>query len=64
MKLVCECGNEMEFNTVNKETGEEHHSDDRGQFSTTDFEKFSHWAEHDIAGFTCSCCGKSVWFHA
>lgn len=64
MKLICECGNEMEFNTVNLETGEKNPIDDRGQFATTDFSKFSYWAEHDIAGFECSNCKEAVWFHA
>lgn len=57
MKLVCDCGNEMEF--VPYEDSEE---DERGLLVKKDVKKFEFWAEHDETGITCEKCKKSIWY--
>jgi hypothetical protein len=59
MKIVCNCGNEMEF--VPYEDSEE---DERGVLVKKDIKKFDFWAEHDEAGITCEKCNKSIWYFA
>jgi hypothetical protein len=65
MKLVCDCGNEMEFITIDPDTGKEYEEDyDYGVYATKDSNKFETWAAHDQAGFTCRKCKKSIWYWA
>ncbi|MCM3387264.1 hypothetical protein M3649_03845 [Ureibacillus chungkukjangi] len=57
MKLVCDCGNEMEFILDGDK-------DERGEYAQKDLNKFDFWAEHDEAGITCEKCKKSIWYFA
>jgi hypothetical protein len=63
MKIVCDCGNEMEFvvdnSDIDKETIQE-----MGNYVIKDYRKFDFWAEHDEAGITCKQCKKSIWYFA
>lgn len=35
MKIICDCGNEEEFNTIDEETGKQTRiTDDEGQYAT------------------------------
>jgi hypothetical protein len=58
MKLVCDCGNEMEF-IIDEEV---EHDDEKGEFVRKDYSKFDFWAEHDEAGFECRKCKKAIWY--
>ena len=60
MKLICDCGNEQEFNTINEETREQTtYTEDEGQYAT--IEKFSLWETHDVVGIVCDKCKKAIW---
>ena len=60
MKLICDCGNEEEFNTIDEETGEEEmFIEDEGQYARID--NFRFWEQHDQVGIVCEKCGKSIW---
>ncbi|MFR2887957.1 MAG: hypothetical protein ACLTDM_07175 [Clostridium butyricum] len=60
MKLICDCGNEEEFNTIDEETGEEGlFFEDEGQYARID--NFRFWEQHDQVGIVCEKCGKSIW---
>ena len=60
MKIVCDCGNEMDFNTIDEETGEQTENiEDEGQYAR--IEGFDLWQEHDVVGISCRDCGKSIW---
>jgi hypothetical protein len=63
MKLVCSCGNEMEFNPIDEDTGEENKPDENGQYAEADG-NFDTWASHDEAGFVCNSCGLAIWYFA
>lgn len=56
MKIICDCGNEMDF-IEDKEVME----DDSGKYVTTDFDRFRFWSEHDVVGIVCAKCEKSIW---
>jgi hypothetical protein len=60
MKLVCDCGNEQEFNTVDFDTKKQTDiTDGEGQYATMD--KFALWQKHDVVGIVCDKCDKSIW---
>lgn len=60
MKLICDCGNEEEFNTINEDTGEENSVDEiEGQYTTIN--SFNFWEAHDQVGIVCEKCGKAIW---
>lgn len=60
MKLICECGNEDIFNTIDDESGEQTRvTDEEGQYATIN--KFTFWETHDVVGITCDKCGKAIW---
>lgn len=60
MKIVCDCGNEEEFNTIDGETGKETRiTEDEGQYAK--IENFEFWQQHDVVGCVCSKCGKGIW---
>ena len=60
MKLICDCGNEDIFNTIDEETGEETIiTESEGQYTT--IEKFDFWQMHDMVGIICNKCGKEIW---
>lgn len=60
MKIICDCGNEEEFNTIDKDTGEQTSiTEDEGQYATINTFRF--WEMHDQVGIVCSNCGKSIW---
>ena len=64
MKIICDCGNVLVFNTIDEETGleTEYQDDDMyGQYATKDG-GFSLWSEHDVAGVECSKCKKAIWY--
>lgn len=62
MKIICDCGNEMEFNTIDEDTGEQTEVDeDEGQYATTNYNKFRFWQTHDVVGMTCRKCNKAIW---
>lgn len=62
MKIVCDCGNETEFNTIDEDTGEESEiTEGEGQYVTVDISKISFWEQHDVVGIVCKKCDKSVW---
>lgn len=52
MKIMCDCGNIEEFNTIDEETGEQTPvREDEGQYAT--IEKFDFWETHDQVGIVC-----------
>lgn len=60
MKLICDCGNEEEFNTIDKETGQPNSiTEDEGQYAT--IENFVLWQNDYEVGIVCSKCGKAIW---
>lgn len=60
MKIICDCGNEETFNTIDKETGEQTRVyEDEGQYAT--IETFRLWETHDQVGIVCEKCGKAIW---
>lgn len=62
MKIICDCENEMEFETINEETGEQNSlTEGEGQYATTDYSKFEFWETHDVVGINCKNCGKAIW---
>ena len=62
MKLVCDCGNEMEFNTIDDDTGEQTSTtEDEGQYATVEHPKFNLWEQHDVVGIVCKKCDKAIW---
>lgn len=62
MKIVCECGNEAEFNTKDEDTGEQNsYTEDEGQYATVDISKFRFWQQHDVVGVVCEKCEKDIW---
>ena len=62
MRVICDCGNEVEFNTVDKDTGKETEATEgEGQYATVDTVKFTFWEMHDVVGVVCEKCNKSIW---
>lgn len=60
MKIVCDCGNTDEFNTIDEDTNEQTDiTEDEGQYAT--IEKFSLWEQHDAVGIVCNKCKKAIW---
>lgn len=62
MKVVCDCGNESELNTIDADTGEENVvCEDEGQYARLKPKTFTFWEEHDKVGVACDKCEKGVW---
>lgn len=62
MKIVCDCGNEAEFNTIDEDTGEEtERTECEGQYATIEISKFRFWESHDVVGIVCEKCEKDIW---
>lgn len=61
MRILCNCGNEMEFILDNEDMDEES-TEMYGEYVKKDHSKFDFWAEHDEAGVTCKKCDKSIWY--
>lgn len=62
MKIVCDCGNETEFNTINEGTGKPNsYTEGEGQYATVDISKFNFWQMHDVVGVVCIKCKKDIW---
>ena len=60
MKIICDCGNENTFNTIDEETEKETNiTEDEGQYATIDGFRF--WETHDQVGIVCEKCGKAIW---
>jgi len=60
MKLICDCGNEQEFNTIDEETGQLNRiTKDEGQYATID--GFEFWSGHCEVGIVCDKCKKAIW---
>jgi len=66
MKIVCDCGNEMDFIIENEDVQEEQDEDEceeeKGQYCIKESGKFDLWSEHDEAGITCNKCKKTIWY--
>ena len=65
MRLICDCGNDMEFNTVDEETGEQTPIEDEceGQYATVEHSQFELWGRHDVVGIICHKCDKAIWLY-
>ena len=62
MKVICDCGNEADFNTIDEDTGEETpHDEDEGQYAMVEISKFEFWERHDVVGIVCKKCDKAIW---
>lgn len=61
MKIICDCGNEMEFKIDNEDIYESS-IEENGDYCKLEHSKFDFWSEHDEAGMTCKKCGKSIWY--
>lgn len=66
MKLICDCGNEMEFNEIDPETNEKYdleseYGDGEEQYADKDYNKFDIWAGHEVLMISCQQCGKAIW---
>lgn len=62
MKIVCGCGNEVELDTVDGDTGQQTETDEeRGQYARVDISKLRFWQEHDVVGLSCEKCEKGIW---
>lgn len=62
MKIICDCGNESIFNTINEDTEEENtFYEDEGQYATMKPDTFGFWQQHDQVGIFCEKCNKAVW---
>ena len=61
MKIICECGNEV--NLVEPDDGEERtpHLDEGTYVIPDDYGKIDIWEKHDIVGIVCRKCEKAVW---
>lgn len=61
MKLICDCGNETIFNTIDAETGKEDDPiEGEGQYAT--FENFEIYKiDHYSVGVCCKKCNKKIW---
>jgi hypothetical protein len=55
MKVVCDCGNEVEFMPESSETNMEN-----GVHCNFKWDKIQIIAEHDEAWITCHECGKAI----
>lgn len=62
MKIVCECGNEAEFETISEDTGELNaYAEDEGRYTTVDISKFGFWERRDVVGIVCEKCKNDIW---
>jgi len=62
MKIICNCGNETEFNTIDEDTGEPtSYTEGEGQYCRIDISKFKFWQMHDVVGVVCEKCDKDLW---
>lgn len=60
VKIICDCGNEEVFNTIDEETGEQTRIiEDEGQYAK--IETFDFWERHDEVGIVCKKCSKAIW---
>ena len=62
MKIICDCGNETAFNTIDEDTGFENAIDEtNGQYITLKPDTFTLWEQHDVVGIKCDKCDKAFW---
>ena len=62
MKIVCDCGNELEFLEKDETTGKPNDvTYDEGLFVTRKDQAMSFWGNHDQIGIVCNECGKAIW---
>ena len=62
MKIICDCGNEVAFSTIDQDTGKETSiTEGEGQYATIDMSNFRFWQMHDVVGAVCEKCDKSIW---
>lgn len=60
MRIICDCGNEETFDTIDEETGGQTRTTlDEGQYARID--TFKMWEMHDVVGIVCEKCGKAIW---
>lgn len=55
MKIICDCGNEMEFIMTGNI------DDEDGEYVKFDYNKFELHGEHDQVWITCEKCKKAIW---
>jgi hypothetical protein len=60
MKIICDCGNEDFFNTIDEKTGEQTtNREDEGQYARIN--NFRFWSSDYEIGIVCDKCGKKIW---
>lgn len=60
MKLICDCGNECEFNTKDKDGNENKVIEVYGQFATIEGMNIGIDSCEQLVSITCERCGKSI----
>jgi len=57
MKIICECGNEV--NLIEQNNNEDR---DMGLYVVpNDYGKIDFWEQHDVVGMVCRKCEKAIW---
>ena len=61
MKIICDCGNEV--NLIEPNDNEERtYDEDKGAYVIPDdYGKIDIWEIHDVVGIVCRNCEKAVW---
>lgn len=64
MKLVCDCGTEMELKTTDEQGQENTVDEELGQYARIDSKKFDIYAEHERVSIGCKNlnCEKAIYF--
>lgn len=63
MKLVCDCGNEMEFVINNEGMDECEYGNGHEEYASNDHEKFDLYANNGVLIIECQneVCKKAIW---
>jgi hypothetical protein len=59
MKIICDCGNECEFNEYETDGEINDYTEDEGRYVTV--KGFTFWQMHDVVGIKCNKCDKDIW---
>ena len=60
MKIICECGNEL--NLLSEKLCDANlYEEDKGIYTRADISKFEFWEQHDEVGIVCVKCKKAIW---
>lgn len=62
MKLVCDCGEEVTFETTDENGNENENTPDEGQFASPDSDKFNIVVDYTLVYITCKECDKAIHF--